>query len=179
MCVRARVRLRVCHTCILCQCVGAAAAWSAPVATALPNNNAGIHATVLQSGVVAIAYNNMSGDPGHDLRNILAVSLSDDGGETFSATRLLEKHASTNAAAAGGEGGAGGAGVGAGGDAGGSDALQVDGIGPTSCDCYSYPTMEQTADGAIYVAFTYQRRTIKVSRISEAWVRATDGPLCQ
>jgi predicted neuraminidase len=147
-----------------CRC---AAAWSTPVATALPNNNAGIHATVLQSGSVAIAYNNMSGDPGHDLRNILAVSLSDDGGETFVATRLLENHpptkGTTPAEAKGGR----------------RDALQVDGIGPTSCDCYSYPTMEQTADGAIFVAFTYQRRTIKVSRISEAWLRATEGPLCQ
>eukprot|EP01043_Picozoa_sp_COSAG02_P010468 COSAG02_NODE_368_length_23727_cov_364.814367_8_plen_110_part_00 len=109
----------------------------------------------------------MSGDPGHDLRNILAVSLSDDGGETFVATRLLENHPPTKVTSAAEAGG------------GSRDALQVDGIGPTSCDCYSYPTMEQTADGAIYVAFTYQRRTIKVSRISEAWIRATDGPLCQ
>ena len=153
---------------LVCRC-RCAAAWSAPIATTLPNNNAGIHATVLHSGTVAIAYNNMSGDPGHDLRNILAVSLSDDGGETFIATRLLENHPPTDAATA-----MDAAGVGAGGR-----ALQVDGIGPTTCDCYSYPTIEQTADGAIYVAFTYQRRTIKVSRISEAWVRAPDGPLCQ
>ena len=140
-----------------------AAAWTAPIATTLPNNNAGIHATVLQSGAVAIAYNNMSGDPGHDLRNVLAVSLSDTGGETFSATRLLENHVPSKVAAA----------------ATAHDTVQIDGIGPTSCDCYSYPTMEQTADGAIHVAFTYQRRTIKVSRISEAWVRAANGPVCQ
>ena len=142
------------------------------MATTLPNNNAGIHAIVLQSGTVAIAYNNMSGNPGHDLRNILAVSLSDDGGETFTATRLLENHPPTSAAVAADARGAGARGR-------TRDALQVTGIGPTSCDCYSYPTMEQTADGMIYVAYTYQRRTIKVSRISEAWLRATDGPLCQ
>ena len=140
-----------------------AAAWTTPVPTALPSNNAGIHATVLHSGAVAVAYNNMSGEAKHDLRNVLAISISDDGGATFPTTRLLEKHppsALTTEAAAEGE-------------------LRAGGIGPTSCDCYSYPTMAQAEDGTIHIAYTYQRRTIKVTAVTEAWVRAAEGPLCQ
>ena len=118
---------------------------------------------VLHSGAVAVAYNNMSGEAKHDLRNVLAISISDDGGASFPTTRLLEKHppsALTTEAAAEGE-------------------LRMGGIGPTSCDCYSYPTMAQAEDGTIHIAYTYQRRTIKVTAVTEAWVRAAEGPLCQ
>jgi predicted neuraminidase len=39
--------------------------------------------------------------------------------------------------------------------------------------------MVQTTDGSLHVAYTYQRRTIKVTRISEAWIRDRGGVLCQ
>ena len=131
--------------------------------TALPSNNAGIHATVLRSGAVAVAYNNMSGEAKHDLRNVLAISISDDGGASFPTTRLLEKHPPSALAT----------------DSEGELRLRAGGIGPTSCDCYSYPTMAQAEDGTIHIAYTYQRRTIKVTAVTEAWVRAAEGPLCQ
>jgi len=117
----------------------------------------------LKSGGVVLAYNNMSGETKGDLRNVLALSLSEDGGETFPFTRLLESHPAPPSAASATTVGS-----------------KEQGVGPTSCDCYSYPSLAQSEqDESIYVAYTYQRRTIKVSRVSEAWVRAVDGPLCQ
>ena len=37
----------------------------------------------------------------------------------------------------------------------------------------------QAEDGTIHIAYTYQRRTIKATAVTEAWVRAAEGPLCQ
>eukprot|EP01047_Picozoa_sp_COSAG01_P052341 COSAG01_NODE_5496_length_4225_cov_1.890936_5_plen_101_part_00 len=85
---------------------------------------------MLRSGALAIAYNNMSGETKGDLRNVLAISLSEDGGRTFPFTRLLEKHPPSVVAepphsAAGQMQPAGVA------------SSRGDGVGPTSCDCYS------------------------------------------
>ena len=158
--------------------------------TALPNNNVGIEALVLQSGAVAIAYNNMQGQTAHNLRNHLAVSLSEDGGATFPVTRILESHGATatatrgtaagSATAATTTAGAGAAGAGAGdlGLGGLGLGSSLGGVGPTDCDCYSYPTLVQTADGAVHIGFTYQRKTIKVTSVSEAWIRNASGVLC-
>lgn len=71
--------------------------WSIPKKTELPNNNSSISAIKLKSGEIAIAYNNNSATqsvfgkvtwPG--LRNPLAVSISEDYGETFPIGRVLE-----------------------------------------------------------------------------------------
>lgn len=59
--------------------------WSACKPTSLPNNNAGIEAWVMRSGRIALAYN-----PQTTGRDPLALSLSEDGGETWKYTRLLE-----------------------------------------------------------------------------------------
>jgi predicted neuraminidase len=34
----------------------------------------------------------------------------------------------------------------------------------------SYPSIKQTADGALHIAFTFHRRAIKYVRVTEAWV---------
>ena len=47
----------------------------------------------------------------------------------------------------------------------------VGGVGPTDCECYSYPWVTQSKDGAVHIAYTYQRRTIKYNKVSEAWIR--------
>ena len=91
--------------------------WTTPVATSLPNNNAGIHASRLRNGSLLLVFNLMHGETKDDLRNILAAAVSDDGGETFGPPRLLERHHSS--------------------------AEGVGGLGPTSCNCYSYPTSVQ------------------------------------
>ena len=115
--------------------------WTTPIATSLPNNNAGIHAIRLQSGAVVLIYNNMSGETKGDLRNILTISLSDDYGETFPFTRVLEHHNPSTTIT--------------------DESRRFGGLGPTACDCYSYPTAIQSEDGFIHIAFTCQRRTIK------------------
>jgi predicted neuraminidase len=135
--------------------------WTTPIATSLPNNNAGIHAIRLQSGAVVLIYNNMSGETKGDLRNILTISLSDDYGETFPFTRVLEHHNPSTTIT--------------------DESRRFGGLGPTACDCYSYPTAIQSEDGFIHIAFTYQRRTIKYTKIKEEWIRkkGLDAPLCQ
>ena len=97
--------------------------WETPHRTNLPNNNAGIQAIVLQSDKVAIVFNDMQGQTSHNLRNVLAIGLSSDGGATFPIQRLLENRT--------------------------SEEIGVAGIGPSTCECYSYPTALQTTDGNI------------------------------
>lgn len=71
--------------------------WSIPKATVLPNNNASISAIKLESGEIALAYNLNSAAnaefgkvswPG--LRNPVAVSVSEDLGETWPIGRIFE-----------------------------------------------------------------------------------------
>ena len=59
--------------------------WSAAKASSLPNNNAGIQALTLASGRVALVYN-----PQTTSRDPIAISLSEDGGESWAYTRILE-----------------------------------------------------------------------------------------
>lgn len=71
--------------------------WSVPEATVLPNNNASISAIRLETGEIALAYNLNSAAnaefgkvswPG--LRNPIAVSVSEDLGETWPIGRIFE-----------------------------------------------------------------------------------------
>ena len=64
--------------------------WAAPAKTELPNNNAAIQATVLQNGHIAIVYN-----PTHKDRYPLRISISEDGGNTWTYHRDLETGPST------------------------------------------------------------------------------------
>lgn len=64
--------------------------WAAPAKTKLPNNNAAIQATVLQNGHIAIVYN-----PTHKDRYPLRISISEDGGNTWTYHRDLETGPST------------------------------------------------------------------------------------
>jgi predicted neuraminidase len=66
--------------------------WSACVPTSLPNNNAGIQAYSLASGRIAMVYN-----PTNNNRNVLSISLSEDGGKTWPRTRILEQDSATSA----------------------------------------------------------------------------------
>ena len=55
-----------------------AKSWTSPKRTDLPNNNAAIQATVLSNGKAVICYN-----PTSKSRDIMRISVSEDGGETW------------------------------------------------------------------------------------------------
>lgn len=67
--------------------------WSAPLKTALPNNNSGISALRLKSGRIAIAYNRIVADSSVKEKEgscSIAVALSEDGGLTWPLIRYIE-----------------------------------------------------------------------------------------
>merc|ERR1712232_888180 len=60
--------------------------WDKCKKNVLPNNNAGIHAWQMRSGRIAMIYN-----PQTQGRTKMAISLSEDGGESWPYTRIIEK----------------------------------------------------------------------------------------
>jgi predicted neuraminidase len=145
--------------------------WSAPQPTVLPNNNSSVMALTLASGAIALVFNDSSAadatarreslydDIGGGERVVqdssraafwgaprapLTVAVSDDGGLTWPHRRNLEVgdgYCMTNNS---------------------KDRLNRE---------LSYPSLCQTADGALHVAFTYWRQAIKYARLDEAWIR--------
>ena len=151
-------------------------AWSVPEPTALPNNNSSIQATVLADGRIALVFNRASqadatgrrGGLYDDIedqsdaagpaaphiavgrtafwgapRAPLTLAISADGGRTWPAMRDLETgdgYCMTNNS---------------------KDGLNRE---------LSYPTITQTPDGMLQVAFTYYRRAIKHVRAAPDWV---------
>jgi predicted neuraminidase len=125
--------------------------WTPAAATVLPNNNASIQAFRLHDGHLVIAFNNSSKVSGA-LRKPLSVALSEDGGKTWLWVRDIEV-----------------------GRAGYGMAEQTP--KQPGREEYSYPSIIQTRDGEILVAFTYRRQTIKVVSFTEGWIgqQGTDG----
>jgi predicted neuraminidase len=123
--------------------------WSPAIATVLPNNNASIQAFRLRDGHVVMAFNNSSKSSANGgLRKPLSVALSLDEGKTWPYVRDIEE----------GRPGYG---------------LAEQSPKEPGREEYSYPSIMQTDDGEILVAFTYRRQTIKVVAISEDWIRQT------
>jgi predicted neuraminidase len=122
-------------------------AWSPATATVLPNNNASIQAFRLHDGHVVMAFDNSSkSSPNGGLRKPLSVALSLDGGNTWAYVRDIEE----------GRPGYG---------------LAEQSPREPGREEYSYPSIIETHDGEILVAFTYRRQTIKVVAITEDWIR--------
>ena len=115
----------------------------------LRNNNASISAIKLQSGALAIIYNDVSfNEDGSrtvwpDQRCPVAMAISEDGGKTWPWRRIVEH----------GEGF----------------------IGPwndVNNRRYEYPVMMQSKDGKIHAAYAWGRRVrIKYVCVDEAWIR--------
>jgi predicted neuraminidase len=147
--------------------------WSAPQPTVLPNNNASIQALVLADGRLALAFNDSSAADATDRRVGLyddigetdgpapppvagrrtafwgaprapmTLAISADGGRTWPLRRNLEVgdgYCLTNNS---------------------RDGLNRE---------YSYPSIAQTGDGMLHIAFTYFRQAIKYVRVSPDWV---------
>jgi predicted neuraminidase len=122
-------------------------AWSPATATVLPNNNASIQVFRLRDGHVVMAFDNSSKSSANGgSRKPLSVALSLDGGNTWTYVRDIEE----------GRPGYG---------------LAEQNPKEPGREEYSYPSIMQTHDGEILVAFTYRRQTIKVVAITEEWIR--------
>lgn len=121
--------------------------WSVPKATILPNNNASISAIKLTTGEIALAFNANSAPnaefgkvawPG--LRNPVAVSISEDFGETWPIGRILE-------AAEG----------------------YIGSENKTNNAQYEYPTLYQDSKGIIHLVHAYRNRLcVKYVRFTTA-----------
>lgn len=110
--------------------------WTVPEATVLPNNNASVSAIKLQSGETALAYNvNATNNaefgkvawPG--LRNPVAVSISEDQGQTWPIGRVFES------------------------------AEGYIGIeNKTNNSQHEYPTLYQDSKGILHLVYAYKNR---------------------
>jgi predicted neuraminidase len=148
--------------------------WSAPEPTVLPNNNSSIQALRLQDGRIALAFNDASAADatgrrlslyddiggGDDLapavpaagarsafwgapRAPMTLALSADGGRTWPWRRNLETgdgYCMTNNS---------------------KERLNRE---------FSYPTLCQTPDGMLHLAYTYFRQAIKYVRVPPDWI---------
>lgn len=154
--------------------------WSVPRPTALPNNNSSIQARALSDGTIALVYNHISAADSADRRKGLYDEV-DDGkppvGEASAATRDLRAPIwgtpraplSITLSTDGGQtwGPRRDIAVGDG------SALSNDTSKPERRNReLSYPTVAETPDGLINVAFTHFRRGIKFVRFPRSWVAA-------
>lgn len=153
--------------------------WSEPVAIELPNNNSSIQFTRLANGHLALVFNDSSAAQATERRASLydeiedeeqattpdvepapvvaqrsafwgaprapmTLAISEDGGKTWPYKRNLEVgdgYCMTN-----------------------NSELQLNRE-------YSYPSIKQTADGVIHIAYTFFRQKIHYVQLREAWVK--------
>jgi len=115
--------------------------WTSAAPSQLPNNNASVQLFRLHDGHLVLAFDNS-----RNLRKPLSIALSDDDGQTWPWVRDLE----TGRPGFGKQ----------------EQTPKVPGR-----EEYSYPTVMQSRDGTIYVAYTYRRQTIKVVAFHEDWIR--------
>jgi predicted neuraminidase len=153
--------------------------WSEPRPTGLPNNNSSIQVTRLANGHLAIVYNDVSAAQASERR----VSLYDEIEDDDEASTLP---AAVAAPAAGGKTAFWGAPrapltIAISEDDGRTwphkrDLETGDGYCMTNNSAqrlnreYSYPSIQQTSDGAIHIAYTVFRQRIRHVRIREDWV---------
>jgi predicted neuraminidase len=124
--------------------------WTQPERTVLPNNNSSVQAIRLASGSIAMVYNHAgsgSADPNQVIwphqRYPLTVALSEDGGRTWPFMRHI--------------------------DTGDNFAGEQNRALNRRC---SYPSIIQTRDGLIHIAYSYRgRQCIKYVRFTEDWIR--------
>ncbi|MBV8912414.1 MAG: exo-alpha-sialidase [Acetobacteraceae bacterium] len=149
--------------------------WSAPQATALPNNNSSVQFTKLANGHLALVFNDVNKDGITELRASLYDEIEDDTGLKEPEARPGERQAVWGVPRAPM-----------------TLAISEDGgrtwpykrnleVGDGYCMTnnsreqlnreYSYPSIKQGPDGALHLAFTYFRQAIKYVRVEEGWAR--------
>jgi predicted neuraminidase len=110
--------------------------WSRCSETRMPNRDSAVLGLWLRSGRVLVAYD----DTNDEDRYPLNLVLSDDGGDSFSHSRILEDKDTSPL----------------------SDGADLHEL--------SYPSVVQTDDGALHVVITFNRVAIKYFKISENWI---------
>jgi predicted neuraminidase len=120
--------------------------WSTPLATQLPNNNASIQVTPLADGHLVMAFNNLQatttrGAPATAGRTILSVALSTDEGKTWPYVRDVQS------------------------------GLEPPRFYAGEKPEYAYPSVTQSRNGLIQLAFTFRRATIKYMEFPESWIK--------
>lgn len=152
--------------------------WSVPLASELPNNNSSIQFTRLANGHLAMVFNDISAaqaterrvslydeiedddDDGASVaaapapdgrtafwgtpRAPMTLAISEDGGKTWPHKRNLET----------------------------GDGYCMSNNSQQQINReYSYPSIKQTPDGMLHIAYTHFRQRIKYVRVAEDWVR--------
>jgi predicted neuraminidase len=153
--------------------------WSAPVKTALPNNNSSIQFTRLANGHLALAFNDSSAADATQRRASLYDEIEDDGAAPAAAEAAVTTEAASGPTTFWGAPRAPLT-LAISTDDGRSwirrDVETGDGYCLTNNSRdrsnreLSYPSVKQSADGALHVAFTFHRQAIKHVRLSEQWV---------
>jgi predicted neuraminidase len=122
--------------------------WSSPERTLLPNNNASIQAIKLQSGRIALVFNNFNAndDPTRTVwpsrRYPLTIALSEDGGMSWPYLRDIDP----------------------------GDGMSGEANRSLNRAC-SYPCILQTRDEYLHICYSYRsRQCIKYVRVREDWV---------
>lgn len=126
--------------------------WTTPSKTSLPNNNAGIEAFTLSNGHIVLVFNDCAKCVGG--RTPLTIAMSKDDGKTWQKRPLQIKDDPSGPFESPGEKAT-------------TKPTQM-GKGVE----FSYPTVLQTPDGTIHVAYTYDRECIKYRRFTEDWILA-------
>jgi len=152
--------------------------WSAPVATALPNNNSSIQATRLANGHLALVFNDTSAAAATERRVSLYDEIEDEGDAQGGAAATEPPPPAGRAAFWGAPRAPMTVAISK--DAGRTwvkrDIETGDGYCMTNNSRdrsnreLSYPSIRQTADGAIHVAYTHFRQAIRYVRFDEDWV---------
>ena len=137
--------------------------WMPPKPTRIPNNNSSIQVARLAGGHLVIAFNNVQATMAKEKpqtagRWPLSVALSADDGRTWPWVRDIEigqglpqEPIPTTMA--------------------GVDVTDESREFFRHLFSYEYPSILQTPDGAIHVAYTYRRRTIKYVTFGESWIK--------
>lgn len=160
--------------------------WSVPVATELPNNNSSIQFTRLANGHLAMVFNDLSAAQATERRVSLYDEIEDEaedvaGGAPPAAAKVAAAPSPTGKTAFWGTP-----------RAPMTLAISEDGgrtwpyrrnleTGDGYCMSnnsqqrinreYSYPSIKQTPDGMLHIAYTHFRQRIKYVRVAEDWVR--------
>ena len=144
--------------------------WSAPEPTELPNNNSSIQATVLNDGAIAMVYNHSNAAMSDARRLSLYDEIEgDDAGETAAAVADIRRKAIWGVPRAP-------LSLAISRDGGRSFPYRIDlDTGDGHCLSnnskdslnreFSYPSVIQSGDGTLHVAYTYYRRAIKYVRL--------------